>query len=180
MRKASVRDLHIRTSELIRDAAAGVVIVIERRGEPVAELRPLLDAAYVAKYYLNEPDSPRVRKNHPGRRLVDSSAWSIAEVSCIFHRYLSQGDLSAKQFHLLLREFLAHVDSELWTIVPVTAALIRRVTSRLAALPPEVFLRAGDAVQLVSALEAGEPEVCTNDRHMLAAALHFGLVGRTA
>jgi hypothetical protein len=79
-----------------------------------------------------------------------------------------------------LREFLAHVDSELWTIVPVTAALIRRVTSRLAALPPEVFLRAGDAVQLVSALEAGEPEVWTNDRHMLAAAPHFGLVGRTA
>jgi antitoxin (DNA-binding transcriptional repressor) of toxin-antitoxin stability system len=62
MRKASVRHLHIRTSELIRDAAAGAVIVIERRGEPVAELRPLLDAAYVAKYYLNEPDSPRVRK----------------------------------------------------------------------------------------------------------------------
>jgi len=41
MRKASVRDLHIRTSELVRDAAGGVTIVIERRGEPVAELRPI-------------------------------------------------------------------------------------------------------------------------------------------
>ena len=41
MRKASVRDLHIRTSELVREASAGEVIVIERRGEPVAELRPL-------------------------------------------------------------------------------------------------------------------------------------------
>ncbi len=41
MRRASVRDLRIRTSELVRDAAAGEVIVIERRGEPVAELRPL-------------------------------------------------------------------------------------------------------------------------------------------
>jgi prevent-host-death family protein len=41
MRKASIRDLHIRTSELVRDAAEGEVIVIERRGEPVAELRPL-------------------------------------------------------------------------------------------------------------------------------------------
>ena len=41
MRKASIRDLHIRTSELVRDAAEGAVIVIERRGEPVAELRPL-------------------------------------------------------------------------------------------------------------------------------------------
>jgi len=41
MEKASVRDLHIRTSELVRAAAEGAVIVIERRGEPVAELRPI-------------------------------------------------------------------------------------------------------------------------------------------
>jgi antitoxin (DNA-binding transcriptional repressor) of toxin-antitoxin stability system len=41
MKKASIRDLHIRTSELVRDATNGAVIVIESRGEPVAELRPL-------------------------------------------------------------------------------------------------------------------------------------------
>jgi prevent-host-death family protein len=41
MKTASVRDLHIRTSELVREAADGGVIVIERRGEPVAELRPI-------------------------------------------------------------------------------------------------------------------------------------------
>jgi prevent-host-death family protein len=41
MKKASVSDLHIRTSELVREAAGGAVIVIERRGEPVAELRPI-------------------------------------------------------------------------------------------------------------------------------------------
>lgn len=41
MRTASIRDLHIRTSELVREAADGAVIVIERRGEPVAELRPI-------------------------------------------------------------------------------------------------------------------------------------------
>ena len=38
MRKTSVRELHIHTSELVREAADGRVIVIERRGEPVAEL----------------------------------------------------------------------------------------------------------------------------------------------
>jgi prevent-host-death family protein len=41
MRKTSVRELHIHTSELVREAAEGGVIVIERRGEPVAELRPI-------------------------------------------------------------------------------------------------------------------------------------------
>jgi antitoxin (DNA-binding transcriptional repressor) of toxin-antitoxin stability system len=41
MEKASVRDLHIRTSELVRAAAEGAVIIIERRGRPVAELRAI-------------------------------------------------------------------------------------------------------------------------------------------
>lgn len=44
MRKASVRDLRIHTSELLRDAENGEVIVIERRGQPIAELRPLTKA----------------------------------------------------------------------------------------------------------------------------------------
>lgn len=41
MERASVRDLHIRTSELVKAASEGAVIIIERRGEPVAELRPV-------------------------------------------------------------------------------------------------------------------------------------------
>jgi len=41
MKTASIRALHIRTSELVREAADGTVITIERRGEPVAELRPI-------------------------------------------------------------------------------------------------------------------------------------------
>jgi len=38
--KASVRDLHIRTSELVKAAAEGDIVIIEREGEPVAELGP--------------------------------------------------------------------------------------------------------------------------------------------
>jgi len=41
MKRASIRDLHLRTSEIVAEAAEGQVIVIEKRGEPVAELRPL-------------------------------------------------------------------------------------------------------------------------------------------
>jgi prevent-host-death family protein len=41
MKNTSIRELHIHTSELVREAAEGAVITIERRGEPVAELRPL-------------------------------------------------------------------------------------------------------------------------------------------
>ena len=41
MKTTSIRELHIHTSALIREAAAGEVVVIESRGQPVAELRPL-------------------------------------------------------------------------------------------------------------------------------------------
>ena len=61
MRKTSVRELHIRTSKLVREAAAGDVIVIESRGEPVAELRPFtpprrLSAAKKAKIFADMQD----------------------------------------------------------------------------------------------------------------------------
>ena len=47
-------------------------------------------------------------------------------------------------------------------------------------LPRNVSLRAGDAIHLATALEVGEAEVWTNDRHLLAAASHFGLAGKSA
>ena len=41
MKKASIRDLHMRTGALVQEAADGEVIVIEKRGVPVAELRQI-------------------------------------------------------------------------------------------------------------------------------------------
>jgi antitoxin (DNA-binding transcriptional repressor) of toxin-antitoxin stability system len=45
MGKTSIRELHIHTSQLVREASDGSLIVIERRGEPVAELRPITSPA---------------------------------------------------------------------------------------------------------------------------------------
>lgn len=41
MKKISIRELHINTSQFVREAQEGSAILIERRGEPVAELRPV-------------------------------------------------------------------------------------------------------------------------------------------
>ena len=41
MRKATVRDLHMRTGAIVDEAAEGHIITIVKRGVPVAELRPL-------------------------------------------------------------------------------------------------------------------------------------------
>jgi hypothetical protein len=65
------------------------------------------------------------------------------------------------------------------TPVPVTERLLRRVEATTRALPPTCYLLAFDALHLVTAADSGFVEVWTNDRHMLAAAPHFGLVGRS-
>jgi prevent-host-death family protein len=61
MKRTSLRELHIHTSELVREAAEGTVIVIERRGEPVAELRPI--SKKTAKPRL--PDVSEIWKRFP-------------------------------------------------------------------------------------------------------------------
>lgn len=40
MRRVSIRQLHEETGKIVDQAAGGEVIVIQRRGAPVAELRP--------------------------------------------------------------------------------------------------------------------------------------------
>jgi prevent-host-death family protein len=41
MKSSTVRELHLKTSEIVRQVVAGESFVIEKRGVPVAELRPL-------------------------------------------------------------------------------------------------------------------------------------------
>ena len=61
MRKVNVRDLHIRTSEFVREASHGAVLVIESRGVPVAELRPLSKSRPKPKF----PDMKRFWEEFP-------------------------------------------------------------------------------------------------------------------
>jgi len=50
--------------------------------------------------------------------------------------------------------FLGDVDDGLWVLCPLSAGLLRRVESIVLTLPPHIFLRAGDAIHLLSARDA--------------------------
>ncbi len=138
-----------------------------------------LDSAYIAKFYVNEPDAAAVRKMIRRASCVCSSAWALLEVTCVFHRHVRQGSLTVEQGRELMDVFRGHVESDLWSLIPVSDALLRRAVALIRGLPQSVPLRAGDAVHLTTALDAGEPEIWTNDRHLLAAAAHVGIVGRS-
>lgn len=137
------------------------------------------DTAYVAKCYLNEPDAVAVRRVARSSPALYISALSIAELACVFHRRAREGALQESAATKLRNAFLEDVLNEVWLLLPVTEYLLREVELLTRRLPREVFLRAGDAIHIVSAVEAGFHEIWTNDRHLLAAAGHFGLKGRS-
>ena len=43
MKSSTVRELHLKTSEIVRQVVAGESFIIEKRGVPVAEIRPFPD-----------------------------------------------------------------------------------------------------------------------------------------
>jgi len=139
-----------------------------------------LDSAYIAKFYVNEPDSQRVRAVILAADSRVTSSISLVEIACVVHRHTREGVLEASEVRITLNRLFEHVDAGLWILLPVTEPLLRRANHLVSTAPANTFLRAGDAIHLTSAFEAGETEIWASDRHMLAAASHFGLTGRSA
>jgi predicted nucleic acid-binding protein len=115
-----------------------------------------------------------------GASAAYTSAWTIAEVTCVFHRHQREGTLNSRTAREVHDQFQQDLRDETWLLIPVTGAILRQVELAVRTLPKQVFLRAGDAVHIVSAADAGFSEIWTNDRHLLSAAPQFGLKGRSA
>jgi predicted nucleic acid-binding protein len=138
-----------------------------------------LDTSYIAKFYFNEPESPGVRELVRSADIVHSSLWALAEFHGVIHRRLRAASISRADANQLSSCFYQHVQEGLWKLIPVHEALLRRTSALIVSAPPDLFIRTADAVHLVTAQETGEREVWTNDRHMLASASYFGLMGRS-
>jgi predicted nucleic acid-binding protein len=137
------------------------------------------DSAYLAKCYLEDPDSGPVRELVWQADAVYSSALCIAEVSCALHRSVREKRVTRGEASQLRTTFFSDVALGIVRMIPVTETVLRAVESTVATLPTALFLRAGDAVHLASARHEGFSELWSNDRHMLKAAPHFGITGRS-
>jgi predicted nucleic acid-binding protein len=138
-----------------------------------------LDTCYIAKFYFNEVEFPQVRELVRTADTVISSVWALAEFHGVIHRRLREGSATPNDAQELSDRFSDHIQQGLWKLVPVTESLLRRSSVLIMSAPVDIFIRTADAVHLATAHDAGEREVWTNDRHMLAAAAHFGLIGRS-
>jgi predicted nucleic acid-binding protein len=133
------------------------------------------DSCYLAKLYLMEPDSPAVRARARASGEVVCCRIGWGEVVATLHRHLRDGRLTAPQFRLLSAQVAADVKAGLWTPLPITTELAEAQARRMTGLSDQVFLRAADALHLTCAAEAGLKEIYSSDRHLVAAAPHFGL-----
>jgi predicted nucleic acid-binding protein len=135
------------------------------------------DSAYLAKLYLDDSDSGKVRDLLRKVELVSSSSLCIAEVSCALHRSVREKSITRDEAFHLRATFFEDVAVGILRLIPVSETILRVVDATVSKLPPTVFLRAGDAVHLASAQQSGFAEIWTNDRHLLKAAPHFGIMG---
>ena len=133
------------------------------------------DSSYIAKFYLDEPESAAVRQLAESLGQVRCAVIGQVEVAAVFHRKLHEGAFSAGAFSEVMAQFDDDCGQGLWTWLPLTTTLAARTAAAFARLPRPVFLRAADALHLMCAQEHGLPEIYTNDRHMSAAARHFRL-----
>lgn len=134
------------------------------------------DASYVARLYLEDPGWQEVREV-AARHSLACCIHGRSEVTAAFHRKLREGVLTPTQYRQVLAQFELDCGQDAYRWLPLSQAVTARLSKTFESLPATAFLRASDAIHLACAAENRIREVYSNDRHLLAAASHFGLEG---
>ena len=136
------------------------------------------DTAYLLKYYVDEPGSKEVRSLIDRQTGVGSLSLGRLELAAAFHRKLRESQIEPAMHECLVSQFEVDNMVGLWTWFDATPDLVDKALKNFGTLPAKIFLRASDALHLTCAKEHGFREIHSNDKHLLAAAKHFGLKGR--
>jgi uncharacterized protein len=137
------------------------------------------DSAYIAKYYLDEPESDAVRTLAESLGRVCCSIFGRLEVSSVFHRKWREGAYGESAYKEVCAQFEDDCVAGLWTWLPISPNLIEAVSKSIQQLPKTTFLRSADALHIVSARENGLKEIYSNDRQLLAAAKYFDVKAKS-
>ena len=135
------------------------------------------DSAYIAKFYLSEPESGRVRALAEREGKVCCSAIGRVETAQVFHRKLKEGKATRAECTALFDQFETDCESGLWTWLPLTDDLVASAVQRFREFSAKVALRSADTIHLVSVREHGLDAIYSNDARVLAAAPEFSVRG---
>ena len=136
-----------------------------------------LDTSYLLKTYVRESGTREVEAWMTGRSHFVCAHHGRLELFAGIKRHLREGRLDARGFRQVLSQINADEESLLVEWLPITTSLIDAACRKVTELPGSVFLRAADALHLACAADVGLKEIYSHDRHLLAAAPHFGLRG---
>jgi predicted nucleic acid-binding protein len=133
------------------------------------------DAAFIAKFYLQEPESEAVRALADDSPGIVSLIIGRLETELVFSRKLREGVLTPKEHETLVAQFEIDCEDGLWNWLPVTDRLVAAAQRTTRALPSGTFVRSLDALHLACAGSYGHELIYSNDRNLTRAAPHFGL-----
>ena len=137
-----------------------------------------LDSSYLAKLYIREHGSEEVERWLDGRpEQVVCCLHGRLEVFAAFKRQQREQQLTESHLRAAVRRLETEEKAGVFRWLPIDALLMSSACVRMQKLPPAAFLRAADALHLACAADAGLKEIYSHDRHLLAAAPHFGLRG---
>ncbi|MGA7882549.1 MAG: type II toxin-antitoxin system VapC family toxin [Terrimicrobiaceae bacterium] len=135
------------------------------------------DSPYIAKCYLREHGTDAVLDLAEASQGRSSLVLAVVEVQAVFHRHMREGRLNQPAFLETCRRFARDQKEGFWHWLPLDDDFVQRAAGRFRELPSHLFVRSADCLHLFAAREADFDEIHSNDRHLLAAAPHFGLLG---
>ncbi len=139
--------------------------------------RAYFDTSYLAKLHWNEAGSLEVAALSGNFQNIACCRHGRLEFVAVGYRKLREKAANTA----IIREVYAQLcdDARAGAIqwLGLDAAVMERAERFYLEGSGDCFLRASDALHLACAVEHGFAEIYSNDRHLLAAAPHFGLRG---
>lgn len=139
-----------------------------------------LDACYLAKLLVEEPDSRAIANLVAELDIVACAAHGRAEVAATLHRKLREDAITRDEHDRAADCLMALVGRGQIRWLPLVDAVFRRVELAYASTPSRLHLRSADALHLACAAEHGFSTVWSSDRQMIAGANAFGIECRPA
>jgi predicted nucleic acid-binding protein len=135
------------------------------------------DTTYLLKLQIAEAGTAEVRAHAATVIEIHSAHHGRAEFASAAFRKVREGVATPADYQRLIAQFNADIAATIIMLLPLTDSILDRVEAAFATAAATIYLRAADAVHLATAAEHGFTEIHSNDKHLLAAAPLFGLLG---